>query len=234
MFHTTRLSQLDHVGRAAALFVLASCFVATGCASTAMVPHIRPHPGEDGELGPKDIEKIRGTTDHYNRLQRHHVDISRDHVLVLDQVAPEGIDVHKAQLRVSDEYDHEPILQFRLEPGATGPWVLGQFRHFRKQWRRSYCHPQVPLNWATLTTWSFLSPLASPCWSNSLVAPEDFWGDVRRLTRAAGGDLAIVSVLRDQKGRIAHAAGFVLDMDPEFTVDSFDVHRIPNKDFPPM
>lgn len=225
---------IRHRQLAAALWLIGLAGFVAGCAASAAYPRLQAHPGTDRRIDRKDIQKVRGVKSEYRRLHRHHVDVSRGHALVLESLAPEGINFDLSGMKIEEGYDHEPILQFWVGSGPSCPWALGRFAMYRDQWRRSFCHPQVALHWGTLGTWSLLSPVAAPCWSNSILTEKALFADLRKLARAAGGDLAIVSTLRDQHGQIVNAHGFIVEMDPSVRFNSFEVEEVGQRELPPL
>jgi len=123
-------------------------------------------------------------------------------VEVLVGQLPEGVAVEGGAVRV-DPARYELLGTVTAKSNGVVDFINLWFYPYAEDeaWRKGFCYWQVPLTWVTLTTWSFVSPLAYPCKvvdSGSSAAAVEGRKDkimqtLRRATKAMGGDLLIVT-----------------------------------------
>lgn len=133
---------------------------------------------------------------------------------------PPGLILDEETLRVTDHDRYEILgrLSARFDPQRALLASLGlTFYRYDPPARNVWCNVQVPLGWVTLGLWSAV-PLHYPCLISETNGPG---GENRRKdqivealvrgTRAAGGNLLVITEIRDAGGLVAaEGVGFAV------------------------
>jgi len=123
-------------------------------------------------------------------------------------VLPKGISVANGGTLQVDDPAHFELLGTVKATGDGADFFVFTFYPYveGERWRRGLCYWQVPLNWVTLSIWSFVSPLHYPCKvgaPNSTSAIDErkarLIGSMRRTTKALGGNVLVVTSLGGTK-----------------------------------
>lgn len=166
---------------AVSIFALAT----TGCASLAFKPGVQ----SVGEY--KNTAAVASSADDLSAKDAAPVK-------VLLQALPEGMALKDHQLlfdhdryellgKVSADYKDPSLVNM-------GFWAYGYKE--TERWRTGLCVWQVPLSWATLTLWSWLSPTYYPCRVGAGEEEDrraEIVATLQRTTKALGGDLVVVA-----------------------------------------
>lgn len=141
-------------------------------------------------------------------------DVPKGDVRVLVDQIPEGLELSDGKITVLDGYDHQLVGKFKAVPQLTqhGFLALFSFADYEAGWRKGYCYPQTVLNYLTLTMWSYLVPLAYPCWGDARTDKASVVRYARRVAKAAGGNLVIMSYVEIRD--FVAGLGYILVADP--------------------
>jgi hypothetical protein len=175
-----------------ASLAVGSLALLSGCASANFAPRIDA------------IGEYRDTTAASERADSMSSSEAED-VRVLVGTLPEGMRVEHDQLAV-DSSRYEVVGRVSADFKAFGLTWLGWWFYDYPEgqgWRNAYCGVQVPLTWVTLSLWTFV-PLHYPCAvveGSSTSAVGDRRARIiktlQKATKAAGGDLLVVTGLGD-------------------------------------
>ena len=162
-------------------------------------------------FGEADFSRDRAVTERFKDSR----DEPAPQVKVLVDTVPEGLSVKDGLLRVEEGYSHEILGKFSLLP--QNPVIsIYAFADYEDGWRKVLCYPQIPLVWLTLSIWP-LVPTFYPCYGSVTQRREKLLDDVKRITQAAQGDVAIVSFGLSPNldpEEAFGAAGYILRLDP--------------------
>ena len=136
-------------------------------------------------------------------------------IKVLIDTIPEGIVINGGNIINESGYDHKLLGQIYLSNSRSGDIPLGFSHQYRTGWRNPYCKAQVPLIWVTAMIWAIIVPLNYPCRVGASTKAE-ILEDVKVITAAAGGDMAIVSYINWGQKDVFGAIGYIIKMDPKF------------------
>ncbi len=127
-------------------------------------------------------------------------------VQVMNQL-PAGVRVSKEGIEIAEDSAFELVAKVRVHIDDSyqiltffGIW--GYDYPDDESWRNSYCQWQIPLNWITLTLWSWYTPFYWPCRvseSNDVADVDErkqrIIHTLKRATKAAGGTVLVITTL---------------------------------------
>jgi hypothetical protein len=188
------------------LVLLALAIGLVGCG------HVRPK-ANFSKFGEADPDKEEKVMENYKQVVSDDKHEPKKDIVVLIDTIPEGLDLKEGNIAVQSGYSHQLIGKFTLDPEGQKPPL--SFMDYRDDWRKPYCYWQVPLGWVTLTLWTTLIPLAYPCWSDLDNTKGDIISDIKNMTEAAGGDLAIAGFMYPHEKYVWGASGYIIKLDPK-------------------
>jgi hypothetical protein len=164
-----------------------------GCASVNFVPRV------------DSVGEYKNTTGTSERADDMRSSEAAD-VRVLVGTLPEGVRIEHDGL-VVDPARYALVGRVSADYKPYGfTWLGFWFYDYSEdeRWKNAYCGVQVPLTWVTLGIWPFVSPFHYPCKVVAGGSPSEV-GErkarviktLQKATKAAGGDLLIVTGLGD-------------------------------------
>lgn len=193
---------------ASALSAVAFATLLPACASANFAPRIDA------------IGEYRDTTAASQRADDMPAEQAAD-VRVLVGQLPEGVRIEREELIV-DRSRYELLGRVSADYKPFGlTWLGWWFYDYPEEesWRDVYCGIQTPLTWVTLSLWTFV-PLHYPCAVVEGSSPSASGSrrariirTLQKATKAAGGDLLIVTGLGDLH-LVAAGTGQLLDSVP--------------------
>lgn len=191
------------LARAAVLGVLAA--TVTGCFGT-----VRPRMEfrTTGEADPRADRKVeKGFAEQVDTVLAAEDEpvAAHQHVKVMLNSLPPGVNMTDDVLSVSPESGHQIIGRFRLVPD------LSFFPNYEASWKKPVCYPQRVLGIVTLGIW-MLVPTSYPCNTPNGRRPTEYWLDYAKAAAVnAGGDLVVGSLLGEGADHESFGiAGFIL------------------------
>jgi len=143
-------------------------------------------------------------------------------VQVLVDTVPKGIQVSDGQISSEAEYEHEVLGHFSFRPDfkreSTG--ALDGFSNYKGGWRKVLCYPQVALSYATFGIWDFI-PTSYPCYGHLKQTKQEMIEEAKKMTTATGGNVAVISYIKDNENKVLGAVGYAIKLDPRFK-DNFE------------
>ena len=177
------------------------------------------------KFGVADPLLERQIREDFDRMSKAQTAVDKEEVTVLVETFPEGLVIEEGTLRVLEGFSHEVIARFRLVPDR------GIFVDYKDPWRKFVCYPQDVLIIATLGVWAII-PTSYPCFAEANPDKVAWLEDVRRATKAAGGDMAIISFMDSPNSDEAWGiSGYIIQSDKKAKLKG-DSSGLPPKDSP--
>ncbi|MGA9520972.1 MAG: hypothetical protein WBV82_05880 [Myxococcaceae bacterium] len=118
---------------------------------------------------------------------------------------PAGISMDEGRIEVAEDSEFQVAARVHTNMNDSGLALMGVWGYAYDEdeaWRKPYCYAQIPLNWITLTTWSWYTPFYWPCRvyeSNSVAdinrRKQRIIQTLKKATKAAGGEILVVTGL---------------------------------------
>jgi hypothetical protein len=181
------------------------------CASRTYVPHYDPQGEVGGDVSIEETamdmkdEDVKGVKAYLNKF-------------------PEGLTINEeGAFVIKDEEKYELLgkVYTYLDNETSASYIFGNFYRYPEDqgWRRYYCYWQDPITWLTLGLWNAM-PLYYPCFTSESNIPHDKLMRKRRIiqmlkkiTKAAGGDLVVITSLGELKSVTVEMSSMPTDLE---------------------